>query len=107
MKLDPKSCIHYTLRSIFGEELNLEYKFHTKRRFKFDFAIPLYKIAVEYEGIMSGKARHTTVTGYTKDCEKYNLANEMGWHVFRYTVLNYNQCLNNIQSFLKNVKHMQ
>ena len=66
-----------------------EYVFHPKRKFRFDWAIPDLKIAIEYEGLMSEKSGHTTVTGYTKDCEKYNLAALMGWKVLRYTALNY------------------
>jgi very-short-patch-repair endonuclease len=99
--MKPKESLFFILKSIFVNELYTEYKFHETRRFRFDYAVPMYKIAVEYEGIMGGKARHTTIKGYTKDCEKYNLANEMGWHVFRYTVLNVDQCYSNIQSFLR------
>lgn len=67
----------------------LQFAKHLKRRFKFDFAVPELKIAIEYEGINSSKSRHTSITGYTKDCEKYNLAAKLGWHILRYTCLNY------------------
>tara|TARA_R110000868_G_scaffold16350_13_gene73586 strand:+ start:318 stop:725 length:408 start_codon:yes stop_codon:yes gene_type:complete len=63
--------------------------FHPTRKFRFDWAIPDLKVAIEFEGIMSNKSRHTTVTGYSKDCIKYNLAACLGWKVLRYTVLNY------------------
>lgn len=66
-----------------------EYQGIPGRKFRFDYAIPSIKLCVEYEGIMSTKARHTSVTGYTKDCEKYNLSTINGWRVLRYTVLNY------------------
>lgn len=59
------------------------------RMFRFDFAIVDKMIAIEYEGINGGKSRHTTLTGYTKDTEKYNLAQQLGWKVYRYTALNY------------------
>ena len=75
------------------KNLNIEYqkefKFLKNRKFRFDYAIPFYRIAVEYEGLMSEKSRHTTITGYSKDCEKYNLATINGWKVLRYTALNY------------------
>lgn len=74
-----------------------EYKFHDVRRFKFDIALPILKIAFEYEGLVSSKSRHTSITGYTRDTEKYNLAQSMGWKVFRYTALNYK----NFESDLK------
>src|SRR2546421_13071443 len=49
--------------------LEEEYRF-CERRFRFDHAIPSLKIAIEYNGIMSAKSRHTTVTGYTGDMNK-------------------------------------
>jgi very-short-patch-repair endonuclease len=64
-----------------------EYKFHPFRKWRFDFAVIDKQIAIEYEGIMSAKARHTSVTGYTKDTEKYNAAALLGWKVLRYTAL--------------------
>ena len=66
-----------------------EYRFHDKRRFRFDFAIPELKIAIEYEGLNSEKSGHTTIAGYTSDCEKYNIAAIRGWRVLRYTAVNY------------------
>ena len=66
-----------------------EHKFDSVRKFRFDWAIIDLKIAIEFEGIMSAKSRHTTVTGYTNDCKKYNFAQKKGWKVMRYTALNY------------------
>jgi hypothetical protein len=68
-----------------GIKFQSEKKFCKDRRFKFDIAFPKKKIAIEYEGIFSNKSRHTTMGGYAKDCEKYNLAAQLGWKVFRYT----------------------
>ena len=69
-----------------------EYAFDANRRWRFDFAVPAIKIAIEYEGIMvdatGGKSRHTTADGYTADCEKYNAAAIAGWIVLRYTAKN-------------------
>lgn len=64
-----------------------EYKFAPKRKFRFDFAIILDKhiIGVEHEGGIYSNGRHTRGTGYAKDCEKYNLATELGYPVLRYT----------------------
>lgn len=66
-----------------------EFRFSDKRRFLFDWAIGSLKIAIEYEGVISEKSRHTTITGYSKDCVKYNLAQKTGWRILRYTALNY------------------
>jgi hypothetical protein len=64
-----------------------EHVFDSKRKFKFDIAIlPIEnKIAIEYEGLFSEKSRHTSLTGYPRDCEKYRLAVINGWRVLRYT----------------------
>lgn len=74
-----------------------ELKFHPKRRFRFDWAIPDMKIAIEYEGLISKKSRHTTLTGYSNDTRKYALAVIEGWRVLRYTALTYE----NIEKDLK------
>jgi hypothetical protein len=71
------------------EDYVLELKFGEARRFRFDYAIPSLKIAIEYEGIFSKKSRHTTVNGFSEDCIKYNLAVGLGWRVLRYTAKNY------------------
>ena len=62
-----------------------EYRFAPPRRFRFDFAFPGQMIAVEIEGGVWSGGRHTTGAGFTRDCEKYNLAAELGWFVFRFT----------------------
>jgi len=77
-----------------------EFKFSVKRKFKFDIAIPELRIAIEYEGLISSKSRHTNVTGYTGDCEKYNLAQLEGWKVLRYTILNFKNIENDFE-FIK------
>lgn len=66
-----------------------ELRFHPVRRWRFDWAIPQMKVAIEYEGIISAKSRHTTIKGFTGDTEKYNEAAKLGWKVLRYTALNY------------------
>lgn len=62
-----------------------EYRFHDTRKWKFDFAHPKAKVAVEIEGGTWGKSRHTTHDGYSRDCEKYNAAQRAGWLVIRLT----------------------
>jgi very-short-patch-repair endonuclease len=91
-----KDTIYYILKSKKIDFVK-EYKFLQNRKFRFDFAIIEKKIAIEYEGIISNKARHTSITGYSKDCEKYNLAALNGWRVLRYTALNINQFITDIE----------
>lgn len=72
-----------------GKGLRERLKQANLKDWRFDWAFPEQKIAVEYEGIVTSKSRHTTLKGYTGDCEKYNSAMKLGWKVFRYTALNY------------------
>lgn len=72
-----------------GSELIEEYQFHPTRRWKFDFALPDKKIAIEIEGIGGSKSRHTSIKGYTADCDKYNNATVRGWRVLRFTTLHF------------------
>lgn len=61
-----------------------EHVFHPERKWAFDFAFVEQKVAIEIEGGVWKRGRHTRPTGFIKDCEKYNAAAEMGWTVFRY-----------------------
>lgn len=62
-----------------------EFKFHPVRKWRFDYAIPEHKIALEVEGGVWTGGRHTSSVGFIKDMEKYNTATLMGWRVFRTT----------------------
>lgn len=53
------------------------------RRFRFDWAWPRQKVALEVEGAVWTGGRHTHPTGFTRDMEKYNLAAMNGWIVVR------------------------
>lgn len=81
-----------------------ELKFHPTRRFRFDWAIPEWKLAIEYEGLMSKKSGHTTISGYTSDCTKYNEAQMLGWRVLRYTAKNYNDIASDLKKIIQKVK---
>lgn len=62
-----------------------EYRFHPVRRWRFDYAIPEYKIALEVEGGVWNGGRHTSPVGFLNDIVKYNSATLLGWRVFRTT----------------------
>lgn len=62
-----------------------EYRFHKVRRWRFDFAFPDRMIAVEVEGGVWSRGRHTRPGGFEADCEKYNEAALLGWRIFRVT----------------------
>lgn len=82
-----------------GLKLDEEVRFHKERKFRFDFAIEELKIAVEYEGLFSAKSRHTTPQGFTKDTEKYNLAQSLGWRIIRVTAINFKTIIHEIEKF--------
>ena len=60
-----------------------EYRFHPRRRWRFDFAWPDLKVAVEVEGGVWQYGRHNRARGFLADLEKYNEAAVMGWLVLR------------------------
>ena len=62
-----------------------EYKFHPRRRWRFDYAWPDVQLAVECEGGVWSRGRHTRGQGFINDCDKYNSAALMGWRVLRFT----------------------
>lgn len=70
-------------RSDLKVECVKEYKFHPTRRWRFDYAIPNHKIALEVEGGVWTGGRHTSPKGFLGDVEKYNTATLMGWRVLR------------------------
>ena len=76
-----------------------EHRFHSVRMFRFDIAIPGMMLALEYEGLMSAKSGHTTISGYVSDCTKYNLGQLAGWTVLRYTVKNYEDFPKDFEDF--------
>jgi hypothetical protein len=94
-----------------------ELKFHRERKFRFDFAIfrgitesqarkfqygkENIIFAIEYEGIFSTNSRHTNKMGYSKDTDKYRLAAMEGWVVLRYTKLNYQSILEDLEKLIK------
>lgn len=64
--------------------LHTEYTFHPSRKWRFDFALPDLRIAIEVEGGTYKESRHTSGKGYHEDCNKYNAAALLGWRVLRY-----------------------
>ena len=86
-------------------ELLTEHKFDDHRLFRFDWALPGIKVAIEYEGLMSKKSRHTTAKGYTGDTEKYHLAQKQGWRLIRITALNYKTILQKLNDYVPKDVH--
>jgi very-short-patch-repair endonuclease len=66
-------------------EYEREYRFHPKRRWRFDFAWPGAMIAVECNGGTWGNGRHNNPTTIGNDYEKLNAAALLGWRVLQFT----------------------
>lgn len=78
-----------------GVALVPEYKFHESRRWRFDFAIPDLRIAIEVEGGIFIYGRHNHAASMLKDFEKYNTAAATGWKILKFTP----RQLNEVQTF--------
>lgn len=88
-----------------GYKVIEEFNFCPTRKFRADWKVSKGDqcCLVEYEGLMSYKSRHTTKTGYSKDCEKYNLANIMGYKILRYTALNFDNVIIDLERIFSTV----
>lgn len=78
-------CDAFTLlcRKELGERCEKEWRFHPVRKWRFDYAFPDFKVALEVEGGVFTGGRHTRSLGFLKDIEKYNAAAVLGWTVVR------------------------
>ena len=66
-------------------EMEQQYKFHPKRRWRLDFAAVEEKVAVEIDGGEFITGAHNRGARMANDYEKRNTAIEMGWVVFQLT----------------------
>ena len=86
------------VKSELGLDCVKELQFCPTRRWRFDYAIPDYKIALEVEGgafkkrryidgdgdlVTTIGGRHNSAKGFLADMEKYNTATVLGWRVLR------------------------
>lgn len=117
----------------YGIAFEREYRFHSDRKWRFDFAIPERHIAIEIEGGTFGNVvvcnhcglkvgrrgkngmltyvreggRHSRGAGYARDREKYNMAQVLGWRVLCFTteqvLQSPKECVNYIYLMIKGV----
>lgn len=79
----PPDIFSALCRSTLNTECVREFRFHPTRKWRFDYALPEYKIAIEVEGGVWTGGRHISPTGFLRDMEKYNSAAALGWRVIR------------------------
>jgi hypothetical protein len=58
-----------------------EYKFHKDRKWKLDIAFPAERVAVEVQGGLFVRGRHTQGAALLKEYEKLNELAQMGWRI--------------------------
>jgi hypothetical protein len=58
-----------------------EHRFHTQRAWRFDFAWLEQKVAVEVQGGIWTRGRHTRGAALLKEWEKLNTAAALGWRI--------------------------
>jgi hypothetical protein len=64
-------------------EPDCEVRFHPERLWRFDYAWPLHRVALEREGGIWVQGRHSRGVGMEADMVKYAEATLLGWRVFR------------------------
>ncbi len=68
-----------------------ELRFHPVRKWRFDLAWPLARVAVEFDGGIFTGGGHTRGILFTDNAAKQNAAVMLGWHLLRYTTLDLRQ----------------
>jgi len=68
-----------------GITFQREYRFHPTRRWRFDFVIPEYRLAIEVDGSVYSRGRHTRGKGWEEDAIKLSEAAILGWYVMRFS----------------------
>lgn len=82
---DAEAALAFQIKALGLPKPVTEFRFHTERRWRFDFAWPDRSVAVEVEGGSWSSGRHTRPLGFEMDCVKYNEAALLGWRVLRVT----------------------
>ena len=81
-----ESDFKWKWKAIEGPEYEEEFRFHYTRKWRLDFAWPRQRVAVEIQGgIWMRKGGHNTGRGISRDAEKLNEAQFLGWRIFQLT----------------------
>ena len=81
-----KEMLMLTLVSFVPRNLiETEYRFHPPRRWRWDYAVPSMKLAIEYHGGIYSGGRHVRGIGFEKDREKMNTGQLDGWTILELT----------------------
>jgi very-short-patch-repair endonuclease len=91
------------LRALNINGFEREYRFHPVRRWRFDFANPEQKLAIELHGAIYTQGRHSRGKGIEGDMEKINEAQILGWDVLCFSggMVKSGEAINQIERILK------
>ena len=84
MNIYERQALHVLLKKFPAVLITSQYQFHPKRKWRFDFAIPSLKIAIEINGGVWSNGRHSRGSGLVKEYEKMRAAAVLHWYVFAY-----------------------
>ena len=84
-KLPKHDAFCLLLRQHLGVEVVAEHRFHPSRMWRFDYALPAHRIAIEIDGGVWQIGRHNRPKGYIADLDKFNHAAALGWRVLKFT----------------------
>ena len=85
MKLTGTPAFYALLNAFDMHAPKTEYRFSPPRRWRFDYVWIVPRVALEVEGGIWIRGRHSRGAGMLKDMEKYNHAVIQGWRVLRCT----------------------
>lgn len=80
-----KDAFTLLLRQRIGVECVKEYRFLPTRKWRFDYAFPSIRVAIEIDGGVWINGRHNRPSGFLGDMEKFNAAATLGWVVLKFT----------------------
>lgn len=81
--MDPAEFLLLQIQRQGLPEPTREFRFSDERRWRFDFAWPDQKLAVEYEGGSFVGGAHGRGKHFESDAMKYGIATLLGWRVLR------------------------
>lgn len=99
-RLESKFALYW--RSLGGPELEREFRFHSERKWRADFAHIASRTLIEIEGGIYIQGRHNRAAGFIADAEKYLEAFFAGWAVVRLTAAQINT--SNIDRLIRRIR---
>lgn len=84
-RLDPSRVFLAVLKQNGLPTPTPEFRFHPTRKWRVDYAFEPQRLALEVEGGVWTRGRHTRGSGFLRDVEKYNELAARGWRLIRTT----------------------